>query len=404
MTKGSKRRNFGQISKLPSGRFRARYADPDKRLTDNGEPIRHNAPVTFDARQDAEAWLVDERRLISSGEWTPPKSRQLARHNAPLTFGEYAPAWLANRVTKGRPIADRTRDHYQSLLDAYLLPTFDDIALIDITPEMVDRWYELTAVGKPTTRAHAYSLLRTILGTAVDRRIITQANPARIRGAGTTERARTMRPATIKELEVIAATVPERHQLMVLFGAWCALRFGELAALRRKDIDTKAGIIRVRRGVVRTKNGPIEKKPKTEASIRDVAIPPHLLPLVREHLLKHTQPGSEGLLFAGGDGKFLQPSTFYGRTAVLDKDGTVKRAGWGYYAARQAAGREDLPFHGLRHTGAVLAAQTGAGLKDLMNRLGHSTQGAALRYQHAAEARDMQIAQKLSELAGGVSQ
>src|SRR3712207_9545284 len=72
-----------------------------------------------------------------------------------------------------------------------------------------------------------------------------------------------------------------------------------------------------------------------------------------------------------------------------------------YYPARKAAGREDLRWHDLRHTGAVLAAQTGATLAELMGRLGRTTPGAAMRYQHAAADRDAEIARRLSELVGG---
>jgi integrase len=72
-----------------------------------------------------------------------------------------------------------------------------------------------------------------------------------------------------------------------------------------------------------------------------------------------------------------------------------------FYPARDAAGRPDLRFHDLRHTGAVLAAATGATLAELMARLGHSTAGAALRYQHAAAERDKVIAEALSKLANG---
>ena len=72
-----------------------------------------------------------------------------------------------------------------------------------------------------------------------------------------------------------------------------------------------------------------------------------------------------------------------------------------YYPAREAPGRPDLRFHDLRHTGAVLAAATGATLAELMARLDHSTAGAAPRYQHAAEDRDKAIASALSELAAG---
>ena len=60
--------------------------------------------------------------------------------------------------------------------------------------------------------------------------------------------------------------------------------------------------------------------------------------------------------------------------------------------------RPDLRFHDLRHSGAVLAAATGATLAELMGRLGHSTPAAAMRYQHAAQGRDKQIAALLSKL------
>ena len=68
-----------------------------------------------------------------------------------------------------------------------------------------------------------------------------------------------------------------------------------------------------------------------------------------------------------------------------------------YYPARRAAGRPDLRFHDLRHTGATLAAATGATIAELMRRLGHSTAQAAMRYQHAADDRDRAIAEALSE-------
>jgi len=69
------------------------------------------------------------------------------------------------------------------------------------------------------------------------------------------------------------------------------------------------------------------------------------------------------------------------------------------YRARDKAGRPDLRFHDLRHSGAVLAAATGASLAELMARLGHSTPTAAIRYQHAAKGRDHEIAALLSKLA-----
>lgn len=166
--------------------------------------------------------------------------------------------------------------------------------------------------------------------------------------------------------------------------AWCALRYGELTELRRRDIDVEDGVIRVRRGVVRVAGGTFKSTtPKSLAGVRDVNVPPHLLPVLRDHLVNHVEPGAESLVFAAHSGGHLAPST-------------VQRH---FYRARAAAGRPDLRFHDLRHTGAVLAAAIGATLAELMARLGHGTPQAALRYQHAAADRDREIAAALSKLA-----
>ena len=137
----------------------------------------------------------------------------------------------------------------------------------------------------------------------------------------------------------------------------------------------------MRRGVAFVPDSIVVKDPKTQAGKRDVAIPEHLIPLVRDHLQHHTQKGANGLLFPSSRGEHLRASAI-GR--------------W-YYPARQAAGRPDLHLHGLRHTGAVLAAQSGATLAELMHRLGHTTPAAAMRYQHAATERDREIAQRMSQ-------
>ena len=152
--------------------------------------------------------------------------------------------------------------------------------------------------------------------------------------------------------------MPGRLQLMVLLAAWCGLRFGELAELRRADVDLAHGVLRVRRGV-RPGRGPARsQEPRSpRPGIRDVAIPPHLMPMVHDHLIEHAGRGRARCCSPPLAGGHLTPGGLYD----------------GYYPARQAAGRPDLRFHDLRHTGATLAAATGATLAELMRRLGHST-------------------------------
>lgn len=380
MNRVPEKRSFGQITKLPSGRLRARYLGPDG--------LRHAAPYTFETKIDAEAWLVDERRLLAAGTWVPPKTRAKAAQQK-LTFETYADSWLRDRDLK-----PRTRQHYRSLLDRQLYPTFGHLGLREITPDAVRTWHALTGTSTPTLRAHAYGLMRTILGTAEKDELITK-NPCYVRGAGNSKRVHKVKPLSLAELETVVAHMPEERQAMTLLAAWCAMRFGELAELRREDVDQTNGVIHVRRAVVRVGGEAIVGTPKSDAGTRDIAVPPHLMPIIKQHLKKHVGSSKEALLFPGTEGGHLNPSTLYG------KKPTKTTPGHGFYAARAAAGRPDLRWHDLRHTGAVLAAQTGATLAELMGRLGHSTPGAALRYQHAAQDRDMEIAKRLSALVGG---
>ena len=371
------KRTFGSVRKLPSGRFQARYTGPDGHTYTGRSP--EGRALTFDSRQYADKYLERVSAAIQKERWVSPDAPKTA---APVTFGAYARTWLA-----GRDLSASTRRLYRVTLDKQILPGFEETPVTEITPAMVREWNaRLRAQTGPTQRAHAYSLLRTILRTAVDDELIP-ANPCRVRGAGQAKRARDIRPASVPELEALAAAMPGRYRLMVLLAAWCAMRFGELAELRRADIDVRNGVIHIRRGVIRTGTGAEVKGPKSEAGKRDVNIPPALMPAVADHLIEHVERGRDALVFpsAGDPGKHMAPSALY---AV-------------YHPARDVAGRPDLRFHDLRHTGAVLAAATGATLAELMARLGHSTVSAAMRYQHAAADRDKVIAEALSELAVG---
>lgn len=376
---------FGSIVKLPSGRFRARYRIPGGGRG-SGEYV--NAPRTFLTKTDARAWLTTEHAKVVQGTWRQVDSDTL--------FKDYADTWLSGRTRK-----QRTLDHYNDLLVRFILPTFGHLPISQITPKLVRTWYSRTATDTPTYRAHAYSLLKGILKTAVADDLIV-ANPCRIDGAATVKRASKTEPASIEELMIIHQEIPDRYKLMVMLAAWCAMRFGELTELRPSDFDFKRNIIKVRRAVTWVRGqaviaAPAESDdldvrvtaalvgtPKSEAGVRDVAIPPHLLPMIHAHIKTHCAR-KDSLLFPAA-----QDPDSNMRTATLYKV---------YYKARAKAGRPDLRFHDLRHTGAVLYAQAGATLAELMERLGHSTPQAAMRYQHAAKGRAAVLADALSAMA-----
>ena len=168
--------------------------------------------------------------------------------------------------------------------------------------------------------------------------------------------------------------------MLVLLAAWTTLRFGELSELRRSDVDLGAGVLKVSRAVSRTDAGLEAGPPKSEAGIRDVTVPEFLLADLAAHLLAHAQPGPDGLLFTAPRGGQLYQSCMFRE----------------WDAARTAAGRPDLRFHDLRHTGATWAAEEGATTKQLMRRLGHANPAMAMLYQHATDRGDARVAARLS--------
>lgn len=363
-TKKRRAAGSGATRQLPSGRWQARFSGPDG--------LMRPAPVTFDTKLDAAAWLRDQAREVERGTWTPDEQRA-----APTTTVRvYAETWLASRDLK-----PRTRLLYRGLLDALILPDLGDARLDKVSPTTVRNWYATLDEGTPTRRAHAYSLLRSIFSTAVSDDLVT-ANPCRIRGAGTSRKAHETKVASLGELEVIVQAMPERYRAMVLLAAWCGLRYGELAELRRQDVDLDARTVRVERAVTSRAGQVFVGDPKSQAGRRTVSLPPHLTPVLEQHLTG-VERHAEALLFPAQHGGHLAPTTLHPHWAT----------------ARKAAGRPDLHFHDLRHTGATLAAATGATLADLMQRLGHSTSAAAMRYQHAAADRDRAIAEALSGFA-----
>ena len=342
---------------------------------------------------------------MTGGDWTPPAERLAARRQRLTHHGHVrtpvACAAEGQGTAPGRPDARPLPRPPGPIHPAQVRGRRTEAH----HPESVAQWYDTAAADRPTYQAHAYSLLRAIMRTAADPTKnngtpLIPYNPCGISGGGSSGGKRKIKPATVEEIVTIVQNMPDKHRLMVILADSCALRFGELAELRRMDVDTKNAVIHVRRGVVRSKSaGVVAKAPKSEAGIRDVPIPPDILEAVVEHRKEHAAPGPQGLMFPGAAGGHLSPSAFYGKVSKKRR-GKPDTTGWGWYEARRLAGRDDLRFHDLRHGALTEAARHGATLAELMALGGHSTSQAAMRYQQAASDRLAELARKRAEARG----
>lgn len=352
--KGTRSSTFGNVRKLPSGRWQASYWHEGNRCT---------ADHTFPAKATGDAWLANVRTDIGKGAWIDPDA-------GAITLRKYADKWLEDW-----DVAESTRELYRHLLDAHILPTFGDTQLASLKTPAIRTWNARLARQHPTTAAKAYRLLATILKTAVgDHKLVV--SPCTIKGAAN-ESAPERPVATIAEIQALADAMPDRQRIAVLLAAWCQLRRGELLGLRRQDVDLLHEKISVRTTRVKTMGGSIvEKGPKSDAGSRTVAVPANVLPDLKRHLDEYVGPDPGALLLDGG----YRPL----------------RTAWDN--ARRTTGLT-CHLHDLRHTGLTLAAAAGATVAELMKRAGHASPAAALRYQHATEDRDRALADALAGLA-----
>lgn len=357
-------RQFGAIRRLPSGTWQASYLGPDG--------LRRPAPRTFRSKADARAWLTLRQAEMLRGEWTDP---DLGR----VTLDAYASRWIAEH-----PMSPRTRNLYETLNRLHIRPYLGTVMIGSLSTEAVRTWRaHLRSEGRSAgTAAKAYRLLRAILNTAVDDGRVAR-NPCRLRGADAAPTSE--RPvATVRQVFDLAEAVGPQYRAFVLTAAFTSLRWGELIALRRVDLDLDEGVALVHRSFIEYA-GRLEVAPPKNNSVRTVTLPDVLVAEIQTHLRERVLPGPNALVFTG------------------ERGATPRRGNWRANVGwREAVAKAGLPdgfhFHDLRHTGNHLVARSGASTRELMQRMGHSTMRAALIYQHATESRARALADRLDAL------
>ena len=357
----ARRRTFGYLRKLPSGRWQASYFDERTRQ-------RVAAPSTFATKTDASLWLASVETDSARGEWLRPALAQ-------RPFREWANEWLHSLHVK-----PKTYVGYESSLRNHVLPVFANRPIADITYRECKAFVDglLRRGLAPGTAGEARKILRLVLGEAL-RSDAIRRNPAdglRI-PRGTRQEMVFLDPAQVIRLatEITNPPRPRSHPaktwpaygLLVRVAAWSGLRAGEIAALRIGRFDRRAGRLEVAESVQEIHGGLIYGPPKTYAR-RRVDLPADLACELADHIGPR-QRDSDAFIFTAPSGGPLRHHNFYKRCfkpAVL-----------------RARLDPRTRFHDMRHTAAALMIAEGAHLLAVKERLGHSTiQVTADRYGH----------------------
>jgi integrase len=350
---GRRSTTVGHVERLPTGKYRARFTDPQGKRRSK----------VFPKMADARAWLSTAHTDILRKEYRTPEAKR-------TTVGEYATRYLTRRDLK-----ESTRTHAESLWRLHLAPHWAGRPVVDVRPAEVTRWHDSTTAG-PAALAASYRLLRAILARAVDDELIP-ANPCRVRGASNAAASRPARVLTPTQIAAVVAAMPPDRRTLTSLLAWSGLRIGEAVELRRRDVLDGGAAVRVERRAY----GDTVDTPKTKAGSRVVHLPGSVARQLAEHL-EQVDPGPDALLFTGRRGNRIDRRVY--RLQLVK--------------ACEAVGVEPIRVHELRHTGATAAAVAGATTAELMARLGHASPAASLRYQHSASERDRELAARLDRL------
>ena len=341
----------------------------------NGRPMIHRKTI-HGTKKEAEVELAKFVTEVQNGLVIDGKS---------LKFSEFVDVWKRDYGSK--ELAPTTYKRYCRMLETRILPYFGHFYINKIRPTDIMKFYDLLEKDTQLVRKKGnnglktkkplsgktilehHRLLRAMLHRAVYWQLIV-SNPAeRVQPPRAKKPKRRsyddeQTKILLENLEKL--TVEDtKYKVAIILTIFTVVRLGELMGLEWQDVDFKNGIISINRSSQYLSDmGVFTKVPKTESSIREIAIPEFIISLLEEYKLWYEEQKSlygelwtnSDRLFVQADGKPMPPSSI--------SKWFVKYVG--------TIGLPVINFHGLRHTNASLLVAQNIDIAIVSARLGHA--------------------------------
>lgn len=295
-------------------------------------------------------------------------------------------------------IRPNTREYYMNYIENHIVPGIGKIMLDKLTTIQIQRFYNnLQKNGRVQRKGYpelkdktlsprvvrgVHTLLSNCLDQAVAERLIL-VNPAQGCKLPKLEK-KEMRILPQEKIGMYLEA--ERRGLLAAFylELTTGLRRGELLSLLWTDLDSEARTISVTKQVNRIKGELVVSPPKTQNSVRTLAIPQQAVDLLIEEHKKH--PGNPYMFPSPKTGTMYDPDAF---RRTHDK-------------ILKAIGAEHVRFHDMRHLFATLSLKNGVDVKTLSGALGHYSAGFTLNtYTHATAQMKQDAADTIGAVISG---
>lgn len=341
----------------------------------NGKPMIHRKTI-HGTKKEAEVELAKFVTEVQNGLVIDGKS---------LKFSEFVDVWKRDYGSK--ELAPTTYKRYCRMLETRILPYFGHFYINKIRPTDIMKFYDLLEKDTQLVRKKGnngsknkkplsgktilehHRLLRAMLHKAVYWQLIV-SNPAE-RVQSPKARKPKRRSYDDEQTKILLENLEQlsiedtKYKVAIILTVFTGVRLGELMGLEWQDVDFKNGIISINRSSQYLADmGIFTKVPKTESSIREIAIPEFIISLLEEYKLWYEEKKSiygelwtnSDRLFVQADGKPMHPSTI--------SKWFVKYVG--------QIGLPVINFHGLRHTNASLLVAQNIDIAVISARLGHA--------------------------------
>lgn len=336
-----------------TARYLVRYRTDQGRLT---------MKRGFTTMRAAKGFLIEQEAAKSAGSFV---SQSAGR----ITVGERAAPWLEHKDAVVKPSTARL---LRGAWDTHVAPRWSKVAMGDVRTSEVAAWVtELANRRSATVVIRSHGILAGVLDEAVRDRCLA-VNPAR--GVAlprkTRKASRYLSASDVERVAASAAATDPMYRLVVLTLAYTGLRWGEMAALRGRDVNVLRRRIEVQRSASALGAEWVVGTPKGHRA-RSVPVPGFLLAELKARMVGR---GSDELLFpAPRTSEFLRSPN----KATVNASGEKVKPKW-WELALDAC---ELPYmapHDLRHTAASLAVSAGANVKALQRMLGHTSAAMTL--------------------------
>ncbi|MGG3624356.1 site-specific integrase [Bacillus gobiensis] len=283
-----------------------------------------------------------------------------------MTLKEYLNKWLD--LAAKRKVRETTFTNYKRAIDYRVIPVLGHFQLSELKSTHFEQFINSLIQDGLSERyiEYIYTVLYGALEKAVDWELIIK-NPLKKVDIPRGRRRKTITWSR-EELNRFldhAKFSDITYYMAFKLDAYTGLRRGELLGLKWSDVDFSENRINVSRSLIYDKQGFRFGPVKTEKSERSVKVDKKVMEELRSYKAKQSELkmairseyDDQNLIFARKDG---QPIYFRTFTTVFNR--SIKEANV-----------PKIRVHDIRHTHATLMLEAGASLKDVQERLGHSS-------------------------------